>query len=99
VKDYQENFIKNHPGSLTAAIIKASFETEIPEFEGDEKEVELKRFMYYRKHYFDNIDLADPRMLRSPLLFNKVESFVDKLTVQHPDSVSGTIDHILKMME
>src|SRR5690606_32895462 len=66
---------------------------------GDEKEVELKRFMYYRKHYFDNIDLADPRMLRSPLLFNKVESFVDKLTVQHPDSVSGTIDHILKMME
>lgn len=99
VKAFQDNFIKDHPNSFTAAIIKSSFETEIPAFEGDAKEVELKRFHFYRKHYFDNINLADARMLRSPLLFNKVETFVDKLTVQHPDSVSGTIDHILKMME
>jgi thiol-disulfide isomerase/thioredoxin len=99
VKAYQENFIKEHPSSLTAAIIKSSIEVAIPEFEGDEGEVNLKRYLFFKKHYFDNINVGDPRMLRTPMLFGKIDYYVNKLTVQHPDSISNSIDRILTLVE
>ena len=99
VKAYQDNFIKEHPNSLTAAIIKSSIDVSVPEFEGEQSEVELKRYLYYKEHYFDNINMADPRMLRTPVLFGKINNYVEKLTVQHPDSISKSIDRILSLIE
>jgi thiol-disulfide isomerase/thioredoxin len=95
VKDYQQMVLKKYPGSLQAKIIRGSLEPEVPEFTGDEKEVQQKRYLYYRSHFFDNIDLADGCMLRSPILFQKVDFFINKLTPQHPDSISVGIDTVV----
>ena len=99
VKAYQEKFIQDHPNSLTAAIIKASLEVPIPKFEGEKSEVELQRYLFYKKHYFDNINLSDPRMLRTPMLFGRINNYVEKLTVQQPDSITKSIDYILSLTE
>ena len=99
VRAYQDKLVKDHPNSLTAAIIKSSLETEIPEFEGEESETELKRYLYYKEHFFDNINMGDARMLRTPILFGKINQYLEKLTVQHPDSISKSIDKILTLVE
>ena len=99
VKAYQEKIVKDHPNSLTAAIIKSSLEIPIPDFEGEQSEVEMKRYLYYKEHFFDNVNLADPRMLRTPILFGKINQYVEKLTVQHPDSISKSLDYILSLVE
>ena len=99
VKAYQDKIVQDYPNSLTAAIIKSSFEPTIPDFKGSEAEIELKRYLYYKRHYFDNINLGDPRMLRTPILFGKINYYVEKLTVQHPDSISSSIDRILTLVE
>ncbi len=99
VKAYQDNFIKEHPNSLTAAIIKSSLEVPIPNFEGEKSEVDLKRYLFYKKHYFDNINMSDPRMLRTPMLYGRIDYYINKLTVQHPDSLAISIDQILSMVE
>lgn len=52
-------------------------------------------FYYYRKHFFDKVDFSDGRLLRSPSLWNRVNQYMDKLTVKHPDSIIQSIDYIL----
>lgn len=99
VKAYQNKMVEDHPKSLTAAIIKSSLEVPMPEFEGEKSEVELKRYLFYKEHYFDNVNMADPRMLRTPILFGKINYYIEKLTVQHPDSISKSVDRILSLVE
>lgn len=95
VKAFQQDLVKKHPESLTAAIIKASWGVDIPEFTGPEDEVKQKRYRFYKSHYFDNIDFADPRLIRSPLLFKKVNSYFDNLVYKVPDSINVEIDEII----
>ncbi len=99
VAEQQLEIIENNPGSFTASLIKAQKDIQLPEFQGNESEIQNKQWRYYQAHYFDNIDLSDSRLLRTPLLFQKVEYFVDKLTVQEPDTISAAIDKVLELMK
>ena len=99
VSDYQQEILKQHPNTLTAAIIRANLPLDVPEYEGDETETQRKRWEYTKEHYFDNIDLANPYMLRTPFLFQRVDYFINKLQVQHPDSIAKALDYVLKKME
>ncbi len=98
VRAYQQRIIEEHPNSFTAAIIRANLPLEPPEFEGTEEEVHLKRWRWSLQHYFDNLDLSDPRMLRTPFLFQRVQQYVEKMVVQHPDTISQALDRILEAM-
>lgn len=99
VRDYQENLIAKYPGTLTAAIVKANMPLDRPEFEGTEEEVQRKQWRYTQNHYFDNIDLSDPRLLRTPFLFQRVDYYVNKLQVQHPDTIAKAMDKVLEQMK
>ena len=52
-----------------------------------------------KEHFFDNIDIADPCMLRGPVVFQKVDYYINKLTPQHPDSINVAIDYILNKVK
>ncbi len=99
VDTYRSNLFADNPNSLTTALVKSGVEPQVPTFEGPEKEVQLKRYQYYKKHYFDNINLADERLVRSPVLFPKIDYYVNKLTVQSPDSISKSLDYILEKVK
>ncbi|HHH54736.1 MAG TPA: redoxin domain-containing protein, partial [Bacteroidetes bacterium] len=98
VKSYQRSLITKYPNTLTALLIKANMDIDIPEFTGTKDEVDLKRYYYYRKHYFDNIDFKNSAVLYTPFIHNKIETYIDKLTVPVPDSINITIDSLLKKM-
>lgn len=99
VRKYQTDLIAKHPGTVSAKIIKGSLEPEIPEYTGDEKTVQRNKYYWARGHYFDNIDLADPCLLHSPILFSKVDYYVNKMIPQHPDSINIALDYILGKMK
>ena len=70
VENYQLDLIKNNPKKLVSKIVKMSMEVKIPEAPVDEAGVITDsnfRFNYYRNHYFDNIDLKDDRLVRTPI--------------------------------
>lgn len=96
---YQQNILEKHPASFTAAIIRSGQPLDMPEFSGTEEEVQIKQWTYSKEHYFDNLDISDPRMLRTPFLFQRIDHFVNKLQVQHPDSLAKAIDYVLKKAE
>ncbi len=98
VRAYQEEFIKKYPHTLAATFVKANLPVQAPDFDDikGEQERQVARWQYTKKHYFDNIELANPAMLRTPFLYQHARYYIDKLTVQHPDSISASLDVILQ---
>ena len=95
----QDKMIKEHGETLTAMLINANREVEIPEFNGTEEEVSEQIYQYYKAHYFDHIPLGDHRIVRTPFLHDKLTYYLDKLTYQNPDSLIIAIDFILNQFE
>lgn len=69
---------------------------EIPDFSkepADKKDLII--FNYYKDHYFDFSDFKDDRAVRLPLFSQKVDRYIQRLTMQHPDSINVALDYIL----
>lgn len=98
VQKLQKKIVSENPESLVAAIIKATFSIDYPAFEGDERTQQMEKWLYTKEHFFDNINLKDDRLARTNLLFQRIDYYINKLEVQHPDSLSKAIDFILGKM-
>lgn len=98
VKNYHEKLISKNPTSFTALLAKTRIEVEEPAFKGEPEVIQRQRYYFFKEHWFDNYQMADPRMLRSPELFKRISYYLEKLTPQHPDSISLSIDHILELV-
>ncbi len=96
VLEKTSSIIDNHPTSFTALILNMNRQIEIPEFEGTDQEVKLKRFHYYKRQYLANMNLDDARAFRTPYLYEKVNYYTDKLTMRSPDSIIVSVDHIIE---
>ncbi len=98
VMTYKTDFIKNNPNSFVTKIFLASQEPEIPEvwptLPNGKKDSTFPR-KYFLDHYWDNIDFSDERLLRTPILHNKLEKYITKIIVQHPDSINRAADYII----
>jgi len=99
VKNYRANFIKENADVFFTKIVQATTEIEIPESPLDSTGNPDKTFPYrfYKKHFWDNIDFSDQRMLRTPIFFNKMDQYLDKLTAKHPDSINVSADVLVNL--
>jgi peroxiredoxin len=95
VNTYKNDLVKKYPQSLLTKTLIASKDPEIPEnvpmLENGKKD-SLYIYMYYRKHYWDNIDLTDDRLLRTPVFHNKLETYFTKVVPQIPDTIIKEAD-------
>lgn len=98
VISYVATLIKEHPGYLAAAFIKANNEPDIKPFLINmEGKVDSSHLLEtYKQHFFDNIDFTDPRLIYTPVFTEKINRYLDKLVVQHPDSINKACDFIIK---
>lgn len=99
VKEYRMNLMKNHPETFMAKIIRTMQEPEVPEAPKDEKGNLLDsmfQFNYYKAHFLENVDFGDERLLRTPILQNKIKTYTQQLTVPLPDSIIPSVDTIIE---
>ncbi len=98
---YQRNLVKQHPTTLTALLIRANLPLDTPEYSDitDAEEQQRKLWRWTQAHYFDNMSLSDARLLRTPFLWQRLDYFVNKLTVQNPDTIADAIVQILNRLE
>jgi hypothetical protein len=54
---------------------------------------------YHKDHYWDNIDLSEEGLLRTPVFHNKLKIFFTHTIVQIPDSIIKESDKLLNTME
>ena len=98
VKLKQEDLIKTNPNFVSSKMIKVNTEINVPDF-SDLANPGQAKYEYYKSHYFDYLDFTDPSALRSPYLYQRVNYYIEKLTMHHPDSVAHSLDDILHKME
>jgi thiol-disulfide isomerase/thioredoxin len=93
------SIFEKYPKTVTARIIKMNKPVALPEAakKPDGTIDSYSQLKYYREHFFDNFDLGDELMLRVPkvMYWNKVNEYLTKLFVQHPDSLSPAIDALI----
>jgi len=99
VKAYQNSVVDKYPQLITALLIKSNFEVDLPTFEGTEQETQMKRYLYYKEHYFDFIEMKHPALIRTPFLHQKIDFYIQKLSSQQPDSLIKSVDRILTLLE
>jgi thiol-disulfide isomerase/thioredoxin len=91
VIDYQKNLVATNPTKLIGKIVKMSLDVDVPEPPKDAngKIIDSNfRFNYYRKHFWDNIDLRDDRLVNTPIFHQKLEYYFGKnMMIQHWDTV------------
>lgn len=99
VEKVQDDILKKNPSTMTAFLIKANREIDVPDYADlSELDQKQKQYEYYRAHFFDGFDLNDPRAMRSGIVNNKVDFYLQKLSYQVPDSQSVAMDYLLGKM-
>lgn len=97
---FKADYLERNKDLFAAKVLKTSDEINVPEFEKEDGSLDdVKRFRYYHDHFFDNVDLRDDRLLRTPVINTKIETYLTKLTPQTPDSICKEINYLLSQVE
>jgi peroxiredoxin len=49
----------------------------------------------FRKDWWNSCDFTDGRLVRTPVIFNKLKKYIDEYTAQQPDSIIASADYLL----
>lgn len=96
-RTYRTDFLAKNKSLLTTKVLLASSEPEVPAppKAANGRPDSLWQFTYYKNHFWDNFDLSDERMLRTPLLQPKIDRYIKELTVQQVDSLNKEADYLV----
>ncbi len=96
-KAFYDNFMKDNASTFTVKLLKTASEPELPTAPKlpNGKSDSLWLYNYYKNHFWDNYDFADERLLRTPFLQQKLQRYMNDLTVQIPDSLIKEADMLI----
>lgn len=90
VMGYQNDLVERNKHNFLGAYVKGTIPVETPEFEDTPDSIRSRvRYQYFKKHYFDNINLSDPRFLRTPFFPSMVDGFISRHVLQDPDTLAA----------
>lgn len=98
VQAYIAEQIDNNRDNFFGVFLKALQEVRVPDSPLDENGKPINpawQYKYYKTHYFDNFNLSDVRLLRTPFYEQKVMTYIDKVAYQHPDSLIKECDMLI----
>ena len=102
MKLYLKTVVKENGGNFLGTLVKALLPVDVPDFPvpigfaNPDSVKWIRNYIYNKDHYFDNIDLTDERLLRTPILYSKLDAFFTNVLIQAPDSINREIDKLIK---
>lgn len=58
-----------------------------------------QEYAAFKTSYFKDLDFQSEGLLRTPIFDSKVNEFLDRVTVQNPDSIIASVDYLMKRAE
>ena len=97
VSEYRLNIIKQHPDGTLAFILNLLREPEVPPASQHPagKYDSLYAYQYFKAHFWDGINFFDDRLIRTPIIENKIDKYFEQLVYPNADSVNKEIDWML----
>ncbi len=105
MKSYLKEVIDANKGNLLSILVKALLPIDVPAFTvppvvaNPDSVRWVLNYNYNKDHFFDNIDLTDERLLRTPILYARLNVFFTNVVIQAPDSINKEIDKIIKKVQ
>jgi thiol-disulfide isomerase/thioredoxin len=101
MKTYLKSVVKANEGNFLGTLVKGLLPIDIPKFTipiGYKNPDSIRwvlNYNYNKDHFFDNIDLNDERLIRTPLLYSRLDSFFTNVLIQSPDTINKEIDKLI----
>lgn len=89
--DYLKKLVEQNPKSLFANFKYGGQNPRIKDNLPREAQ-----FINYRNEFWDNVNFNDRRLLRTPMVGNKLKRYFNELTVQHHDSIYVAAQHLME---
>ena len=105
MKSYLRSVVKKNKPNLLSVLVNSMLPLEVPEFNvpagthNPDSVKWIRKYNYNKDHFFDNIDLTDERILRTPILQARLDAFFKNVVIQSPDSINKEIDKLIKRCE
>ena len=97
LEQFQKDYVKANAGTFTSNILQAGVEIEIPPLPVNATlRDSVIQSNYYFKHYWDNINLSDERMLRTPFVGKKMDNYLKNISFFEPDTIIQIADAIIE---
>lgn len=95
-KKQLEYFQKKYPNSFFTKFKTAGQNPELVDVKKPNGELDKeKQFQLFRDAFWDNVDFTDVRLLRTPVIANKLKKFITEMTAQQPDSIIRQADIVI----
>ena len=92
--DFKKKLMDTNPDLFVSKLLNSMHNVEVPDSILNKKD-SLLSYLYFKKHFWDNLNLSDSRFLRTPMLNKKVNEYFELVIAFQPDSVIKGIDIVL----
>ena len=105
MKSFLRQVMEENRTNLLGVLVRSMIPIEVPEFKvpaGTHNPDSVKwvtKYNYNKDHFFDNIDLTDERLLRTPILQARLDAFFTNVVIQSADSINKEIDKLIRKCE
>ena len=100
--NYKEAIMKKYPDSFLTSFFGLLKDPQIPDTLltlPDGTKDSAYPYRYYKEHFWDNVNLADDRLIRTPVFYRKLDTYFDKVIIKDADTIINEIDAILSQMD
>ena len=95
VEDFQNKLKKEYEGTFFARLIALMQSPKVHDTPTGNDNPQLFKYEYYKNNFWKEIDIADPGLLRTPLLDAKIKDYLDNVIIQQSDSVIKEVDLLI----
>jgi thiol-disulfide isomerase/thioredoxin len=88
-KTYLNDIFKKNPNSFFTSFKRGGQNPDLREGLSNEAQV-----WHYRRDFWNGVDFNDERLLRTPVISNKLKRYITELTPQQPDSIIAAAKYI-----
>lgn len=99
VSAYEKQLMDTHKGQFIYDFVNLKTEkeakpSEIPKASNGRPD-SVWAYNYYKNHFWQDIDLHDDRVLRTPFFGDRVKKYFNSVIVQNPDTINAEIDRLM----
>ena len=95
----QLELTENPKQYLFGKYLKMMNDIEIPDVPEGVEDGDLWTYMYYRNHFWDNVDLSDPRLVRDASFHNLIDRYWNKVLPPDPDTLYVEANKLLQRLD
>ena len=95
IRKYRNDIITKTPNSFLAVLLKAMKEPDVPNNPAAARKDSLYAYHYFKKHYWDDVNFMDERLVRTPFFEPRIDKYFDQLVYPSADSVIKEIDWMM----